>query len=126
MQTSYRYVNTNIQDAALNMALDEAILQHHIRGAVPPTLRVFRWSQPSIHWDVFRTSNVKLRASVACNKESPSCVVPRADGRSITATEFTYSIVIGKREGIPTGVVSRLCLSCTRTTGRTKRVGRAG
>ena len=46
MQTSYRFVNTGIQDAALNMAVDEAILVHHIRGDVPPTLRVFRWSQP--------------------------------------------------------------------------------
>ena len=44
----YRFLNTGIQGAALNMAIDEAILTHYLRGEAPPTLRVFRWRQPSI------------------------------------------------------------------------------
>src|SRR5262249_44044231 len=46
--TPYRFLHTGIQDAALNMAIDEAVLVHHLSGDAPPTLRVFRWSQPTI------------------------------------------------------------------------------
>ncbi len=48
MHTSYRFLNTGTLDAALNMAIDESVLNHHLKGEVPPTLRVFRWSQHSI------------------------------------------------------------------------------
>ena len=48
MSEPYRFLNTNVHDAAMNMAIDESIQTHHLKGDVPPTLRVFRWSQPSI------------------------------------------------------------------------------
>ena len=59
MPEPYRFLNTHVQDAAMNMAIDESVLAHHLKGEAPPTLRVFRWSQPSISWDVFRASNEK-------------------------------------------------------------------
>ena len=106
MQTSYRYVNTNIQDAALNMALDEAILQHHIRGEAPPTLRVFRWSQPSISLGRFQNIEREIE-SERCQQQGIALVRRPTGGRAVYhRDEFTYSIVIGKREGVPTGVVA--------------------
>jgi lipoate-protein ligase A len=106
MQTSYRFVNTNIQDAALNMALDEAILLHHIRGEVPPTLRVFRWSQPSISLGRFQSIEREIE-SERCRQQGIALVRRPTGGRAVYhRDEFTYSIVIGKREGVPTGVVA--------------------
>src|SRR2546425_5952034 len=29
-------------------SIDESVLTHHLTGEAPPTLRVFRWSQPAI------------------------------------------------------------------------------
>ena len=106
MQTSYRFVNTNIQDATLNMALDEAILLHHIRGEVPPTLRVFRWSQPSISLGRFQSIEREIE-SERCQQQGIALVRRPTGGRAVYhRDEFTYSIVIGKREGVPTGVVA--------------------
>ena len=106
MQTSYRFVNTGIQDAALNMALDEAILQHHIRGEVPPTLRVFRWSQPSISLGRFQSIEREIEEE-RCLQQGVALVRRPTGGRAVYhRDEFTYSIVIGKREGVPTGVVA--------------------
>src|ERR1700692_3789064 len=106
MQTSYRFVNTGIQDAALNMALDEAILLHHIRGEVPPTLRVFRWSQPSISLGRFQYVEREIRTA-ACEQQGVALVRRPTGGRAVYhRDEFTYSIVIGKSYNVPSGVVA--------------------
>ena len=55
MSELYRFLNTHAHDAAMNMAIDESILTHHLKGEVPPTLRVFRWSQPSISLGRFQS-----------------------------------------------------------------------
>jgi lipoyl(octanoyl) transferase len=106
MQTSYRFVNTGIQDAALNMAIDEAILVHHIRGEVPPTLRAFCWSQPSISLGRFQSIEREIE-SERCQQQGVALVRRPTGGRAVYhRAEFTYSIVIGKQEGVPSGVVA--------------------
>ena len=55
MSEPYRFLNTHARDAAMNMAIDESIQTHHLQGEVPPTLRVFRWSQPSISLGRFQS-----------------------------------------------------------------------
>jgi len=105
MQTC-RFINTGIQDAALNMALDESILLHHIRGAVPPTLRVFRWSQSSISLGRFQSVEREIEDEL-CQQQSVALVRRPTGGRAVYhRDEFTYSIVIGKRDGAPAGVVA--------------------
>ena len=107
MQTEpYRFLNTGVQDAALNMAIDEAILTHHLKGEAPPTLRVFRWSQPSI--SLGRFQNVEREIAVeACRQQGIALVRRPTGGRAVYhRDEFTYSIVSGKRYGVPVGVVA--------------------
>ena len=107
MQTAhYRYIDTGIQGAALNMAIDEAILVHYLRGEVPPTLRVFRWSQPSISLGRFQNVEKELELE-RCERQGVAIVRRPTGGRAVYhRDEFTYSIVIGKREGTPAGVVA--------------------
>jgi lipoate-protein ligase A len=104
--TLYRFINTGVQDAALNMAIDEAILTLHIKGEVPPTLRVFRWSQPSISLGRFQSVERELVSEV-CEQRGIALVRRPTGGRAVYhRDEFTYSIVIGKRYGVPSGVVA--------------------
>jgi lipoyl(octanoyl) transferase len=104
--TAYRFINTGIQDAAINMALDEAILMHHLRGEVPPTLRVFRWSQPAISLGRFQSVEREI-ALDECQRQGVALVRRPTGGRAVYhRDEFTYSIVIGKRYGVPSGVVA--------------------
>jgi lipoate-protein ligase A len=102
MQTAvYRFLNTGRQEAALNMAIDEAILLHHIEGKVPPTLRVFRWNQPSITLGRFQSIERELLPDV-CQQRNVPLVRRPTGGRAVYhRDELTYSIVIGKRDGVP-------------------------
>src|SRR5262249_934646 len=102
----YRFINTGVQDAALNMAIDEAILLHHLRGDVAPTLRVFRWSRPAI--SLGRFQNVEREVELErCEERGVALVRRPTGGRAVYhQDEFTYSIVMGKRYGVPAGIVT--------------------
>ena len=104
--TPYRFIDTGIQNAAMNMAIDEAIHLHHLKGAVPPTLRVFRWSVPAISLGRFQDVEREI-ALEQCQQRGVAIVRRPTGGRAVYhRDEFTYSIVIGKRYGVPSGVVA--------------------
>lgn len=104
MQTAYRYLNTGVQSAAMNMAIDEAVLTYHLAGDSPPTLRVFAWQQPSISLGRFQS----VEREIVEERCLGIALVRRpTGGRAVYhRDEFTYSIVIGKRYAIPSGVVA--------------------
>jgi lipoate-protein ligase A len=107
MQTvPYRFINTGVLDAALNMAIDEAILIHHLKEEVAPTLRVFRWSQPSISLGRFQNVEREIQQEI-CQQRGVALVRRPTGGRAVYhRDEFTYSIVISKKYGVPSGVVA--------------------
>lgn len=106
MPKPYRFLSTGIQNAAMNMAIDEAILTHHLKGDVPPTLRVFRWSQPSI--SLGRFQNIEREIEIATCRQRGVILVRRpTGGRAVYhRDEFTYSIVIGESYGVPRRIVT--------------------
>src|SRR5439155_19438149 len=102
----YRFINTGILDAALNMAIDEAILIHHLKGETPPTLRIFRWSEPSISLGRFQSIEREIELDI-CKQRGIALVRRPTGGRAVYhRDEFTYSIVISKRFGVPSGVIA--------------------
>src|SRR6266480_2573641 len=106
MHEPYRFLDTNIQDAAMNMAIDEAVHIHHLRGDVPPTLRVFRWQQPSISLGRFQSVEREIERE-QCQQLGVALVRRPTGGRAVYhRDEFTYSIVICKQYGVPSGVVT--------------------
>jgi len=106
MHRPYRFLNTGIQDAALNMAIDESVLTHHLIDQVPPTLRVFRWSQPAISLGRFQNIGKEILSDV-CQQRGVALVRRPTGGRAVYhLDEVTYSLVIAKDYGVPTGVVA--------------------
>ena len=106
MHEPYRFLNTHVQDAAMNMAIDESVLIHHLQGEAPPTLRVFRWSQPSISLGRFQSIEREILSEM-CQQQGVALVRRPTGGRAVYhRDEFTYSIIIGKRHGVPPGVVA--------------------
>src|SRR5438105_5171202 len=106
MHELYRFIDTQVQDAAMNMAIDEAVHTHHLRGDVPPTLRVFRWVQPSISLGRFQSLEREIDSD-RCRQLGVALVRRPTGGRAVYHRgEFTYSIVTGKRDGVPAGVVA--------------------
>ena len=106
MASVFRFIDTGVQDAALNMALDEAILTHYLAGKVPPTLRVFRWSRDAISLGRFQDVEREIEVE-RCAEQGVALVRRPTGGRAVYhRDEFTYSLVIGKREGVPSGVIA--------------------
>src|SRR5207237_194250 len=106
MPEQYRFIQTEPLDAALNMAIDESMHLHHLEGAVPPTLRVFRWERPSISLGRFQSIEREIDTE-RCHQLGVALVRRPTGGRAVYhRDEFTYSIVIGKRDGVPSGVVA--------------------
>ena len=106
----------------MNMAIDEAI-SHHISGVVPPTLRVFRWSQPAISLGRFQNVEQEIEVEV-CQQREVALVRRPTGGRAVYhRDEFTYSIVIGKRYGVPSGVVAAYAYPGAGTAGRATTSG---
>lgn len=106
MPNVYRFVNTQVQSAAMNMAIDEAILLQHLRGEAPPTLRVFRWTQPSISLGRFQHVEHEILCDL-CEQRGIALVRRPTGGRAVYhRDEFTYSFVSSKAYGIPAGIVA--------------------
>src|SRR5258706_1142536 len=102
----YRFLNTGIQNAAMNMAIREAPLTHQLQGDAPPTVRVFRWYQPSISLGRFQSIEREILSDI-CQQQGVALVRRPTGGRAVYhRDEFTYSIVIGKSYGVPAGVVA--------------------
>ncbi|HEX4714844.1 MAG TPA: lipoate--protein ligase family protein, partial [Ktedonobacteraceae bacterium] len=106
MPEIYRFIDTGIRDAALNMAIDEAVLLRHLEGQAPPTLRVFRWSQPSISLGRFQQVEQEILVD-HCEQQGIALVRRPTGGRAVYhRNEFTYSFVSSKAYGIPAGIVA--------------------
>src|SRR5258708_11219032 len=106
MPEQYRFIQTEPLDAGLNMAIDESMHLHHREGAVPPTLRVFRWEQPSISLGRFQSIEREIDTE-RCHQLGVALARRPTGGRAVYhRDEFTYSIVIGKRYGVPSGVLA--------------------
>ncbi len=48
MSKNWRLIPYQVHDAATNMAIDEAILEAHLNGEAPPTLRVYGWKPQAV------------------------------------------------------------------------------
>jgi len=106
MPDAYRFLDTGTQDAALNMAIDEAVLLRHLEGHAPPTLRVFRWTQPSISLGRFQQVEREIYLE-RCEHEGIALVRRPTGGRAVYhRDEFTYSFVSSRAYGIPAGIVA--------------------
>lgn len=103
LEQAWRLLDTGFQPAAVNMAIDEAILEAHGAGDVPPTLRFYGWNPPAVSIGYFQ----RLQAEVdldACRRLGVDAVRRPTGGRAVLhEDELTYSVVI--RQGLLPGDV---------------------
>ncbi len=94
----WRLVDSGPQPGAKNMAIDEALLEAHAEGDVPPTLRIYTWRPPAVSLGRFQRaeSSVDLEA---CHRLGIDVVRRPTGGRAIlhTEEEVTFSIVVSER-----------------------------
>ena len=93
--SNFRFLVTEPQDGAANMALDEALLLSRLRHGSPPTLRVFAWSPPTVSLGYGQRLDGRVDARAA--EAMGVGLVRRATGGSAILhegpdLEITYSV----------------------------------
>lgn len=104
--SAYRFLDSGASSAALNMAIDEAILTFHLRGETPPTLRAFTWKRPAISLGRFQDVEREILVE-ECAARGIDLVRRPTGGRAVLhVDEFTYSMTVSTAYGVPSGVVA--------------------
>lgn len=78
MLATWRLIRDGAGDAAWNMAVDEAILEAVIAGEQPPTVRFYRWANPSVSLGRFQRAERVLNVPLCRERGIP--VVRRLTG----------------------------------------------
>jgi lipoate-protein ligase A len=93
-QQRWRLLDTGPADAFTNMAVDEAILEHHAAEGGPPTVRFYTWSPAALSLGYGQPidSNIDLER---CRALGIDVVRRPTGGRAVLHDrEVTYSVVI--------------------------------
>lgn len=105
MNRQWAFIDTGLNDAAINMAFDECLINWHSEGKIPPTLRFYGWSDPSL--SVGRFQKVDNKIDFEAIERHHCQFVRRLTGGSAVLhdDELTYSLVITESDpGIPKSV----------------------
>jgi lipoyl(octanoyl) transferase len=107
----WRLLDTGALPASLNMAIDQALLQLHVRGESSPTLRFYQWEPPAVslgalqRWPGFDAG--------VCRRLGLDVVRRPTGGRAVLHQgDLTYGVVAGTREGVPVTLADAYHLLC--------------
>jgi len=94
MKEQWRLLQTGLNTAFSNMAVDRAILVENSEGKVPPTVRFYGWIPPAISIGYFQSVAEEIDVN-ACEKLGVDYVRRMTGGGAVFhEKELTYSIVI--------------------------------
>jgi len=78
----------------MNMAIDEAIMIAHRKGLVPPTIRFYQWSPPTVSLGYFQDLKKEVDIDI-CRKSGINIVRRPTGGKAVLHDqELTYSFII--------------------------------
>jgi len=98
MDEKWRLLDTGLNDAFYNMALDEAIAIARSKNLVPNTLRFFRWSPSAVSIGYFQSMEEEVDIK-ACDDLGINYVRRRTGGGAVyhdREGELTYSIIVNE------------------------------
>ncbi|MBC7131178.1 lipoate--protein ligase family protein [Candidatus Bathyarchaeota archaeon] len=98
MSEEWRLIDTGLNDAFYNMALDEAIVIARAKGLVPNTIRFFRWEPSAVSIGYFQSMKEEVDIQ-ACNRMGIDYVRRRTGGGAVYHDrdgELTYSIIVNE------------------------------
>ena len=96
MVEKWRLLDTGLNNAFYNMALDEAIAIAKSKNLVPNTIRFFRWKPPAVSIGYFQSMEEEVDIK-ACDELGIDYVRRRTGGGAVyhdTEGELTYSIIV--------------------------------
>ncbi|WP_339146828.1 MULTISPECIES: biotin/lipoate A/B protein ligase family protein [unclassified Sutcliffiella] len=92
----WRFIDSKDQSPAFNMALDEALLEWHSEGKIPPTIRFYGWNPPTLSVGYFQKAEKEINMERV--RELGLGFVRRpTGGRGVLHDkELTYSVIVSE------------------------------
>lgn len=105
MQEKWNYLDSGIHDAAINMAIDESLLNWHSKGLIPPVLRLYGWKLPSLSIGQFQKAEKTINFD-GIDKHGCEFVRRLTGGSAVLHDdELTYSLIVSENHpNIPQSV----------------------
>jgi lipoate-protein ligase A len=111
VRESWRLLVHGALDGRLNMAIDRAVQLARDEGSAPPTLRLYRWSRPTLTLGRFQSLTTVDTAE--CARAGVDVARRFTGGRGVLHDEeLTYAVVAGVDDGVPRGVAASYRYLC--------------
>ncbi|ERN53041.1 lipoate--protein ligase family protein [Alkalihalophilus marmarensis] len=96
MNETWRFIDSGNCSPAYNMALDEALLDWHSKGKIPPTIRFYGWNPATLSIGYFQ--KVEKEVNMKAVKDYGLGFVRRpTGGRGVLHDqELTYSVIVSE------------------------------
>lgn len=92
----WRYIDSGNCSPAYNMALDEALLEWHSEGKIPPTIRFYGWNPATLSVGYFQKVEKEINLD-AVKKYGLGFVRRPTGGRGVLHDkELTYSVIVSE------------------------------
>ncbi len=96
MKETWYYVDSGYCTPSFNMAMDEALLNWHSQGKIPPVLRFYGWQPAGISVGYFQRVKGKIDVESA-RKHGIDLVRRQTGGRAVLHDqELTYSVLVSE------------------------------
>ncbi|KAB2338493.1 lipoate--protein ligase family protein [Cytobacillus depressus] len=93
---TWRFIDTGLQSPTFNMALDEALLDWHSEGKIPPTIRFYGWNPATLSIGYFQKVDREINME-AVKQYGLGFVRRPTGGRGVLHDhELTYSVIVSE------------------------------
>jgi lipoyl(octanoyl) transferase len=92
----WRFIDSGYCSPSYNMALDEALLEWHSQGKIPPTIRFYGWNPPTLSIGYFQKVEKEIDLE-AVQRHGLGFVRRPTGGRGVLHEhELTYSVIVSE------------------------------
>lgn len=95
-QLKWRYIDSGNCSPAYNMALDEALLDWHSKGLIPPTIRFYGWNRATLSIGYFQKVEKEINLEVVKAKSLGFVRRPTGGRGVLHDRELTYSVIVSE------------------------------
>ncbi|MEG6586133.1 lipoate--protein ligase family protein [Dendrosporobacter sp. 1207_IL3150] len=120
----WRFIDSGFANAAVNMAVDEAILTACSDKLVPSTFRLYGWKPAAVSLGYFQKATEEIDI-VECQRLGIDIVRRLTGGRAVLhETELTYSIIVNEDEPeVPSSILASYRYFCNGLLCGLQRLG---
>ncbi|MDM5334479.1 biotin/lipoate A/B protein ligase family protein [Ureibacillus composti] len=97
MKTKWYFINSGPCRPSYNMALDEALLDFHSNGEIPPVIRFYEWNPATLSIGYFQRAEKDINLQAIRDQQLGFVRRPTGGRAVFHDSELTYSIIVSEQ-----------------------------